>query len=66
MAQDFYATFGPGQDNKMVASINLEGVPLAAVQGLDAELEASHALIAERAHELSEIKAQLDAMATAQ
>lgn len=24
MAQDFYAAFGLGQDNKMIASINLE------------------------------------------
>ena len=39
MAQDFYAAFGLGQDNKMVASINLEGVALSAIQGLYAEVQ---------------------------
>lgn len=65
MAQDFYATFGLGRDNKMLASINLEGVALAAVQGLNAKLEASEARIAAQARELAEIKAQLAAISGA-
>jgi len=37
-AQDFYAAFGLGQDNRMIANLNLEGVALAAIQGLYREL----------------------------
>jgi hypothetical protein len=33
-AQDFYKAFGLGSDNKMIANLNLEGVALAAIQGL--------------------------------
>ncbi len=38
MAQDFHATFGLGQDDTTIASVDSVGVALAAIQGLHAEL----------------------------
>lgn len=38
MAQDFYAAFKVGEDNKHIATIDSEGVALAAVQGLNEKL----------------------------
>jgi hypothetical protein len=37
MAQDFYTAFGLGGDNTHIATIDLDGVALAAIQGLAAE-----------------------------
>ena len=34
MAQDFYAAFGVGEDNKHISTIDADGVSLAAIQGL--------------------------------
>jgi hypothetical protein len=34
MAQDFYAAFGLGQDERHIASVDADGVALAAIQGL--------------------------------
>jgi hypothetical protein len=34
MAQDFYATFGVGDSDTAIATIDLDGVALAAIQGL--------------------------------
>lgn len=39
MAQDFYAAFGLGNDEKRIATIDTSGVALAAVQGLNQKLE---------------------------
>jgi trimeric autotransporter adhesin len=38
-AQDFHAAFGLGGDNKHIASIDADGVALAAIKGLEAENE---------------------------
>lgn len=35
MAQDFYAAFGVGEDNTHIATIDADGVALAAIQGLN-------------------------------
>lgn len=40
MAQDFYAAFGLGQDGKHIATIDEEGVALAAIQGLNQKMNA--------------------------
>jgi hypothetical protein len=42
-AQDFDAAFGLGHADKTIASGNLDGVALAAIQGLNAKLEAERA-----------------------
>ena len=39
MAQDFYAAFGTGTDEKHIATVDADGVALAAIQGLNAEVE---------------------------
>ncbi len=40
MAQDFYAAFGVGEDNKHITTIDSEGVALAAIKGLNQKLDA--------------------------
>ncbi len=40
MAQDFYAAFGTGADNRHITSIDEDGVALAAIKALDAKLAA--------------------------
>jgi hypothetical protein len=47
MAQDFFAAFGLGNDDKTIASGNLDGVALAAIQGLTAKLAEAERSIAE-------------------
>jgi hypothetical protein len=37
MAQDFYAAFGLGKDDKTIATIDLDGVALAGIKALDAK-----------------------------
>ncbi len=41
MAQDFRAAFGLGEDDKHIATVDADGVALAAIQGLNQKLEAS-------------------------
>jgi hypothetical protein len=40
MAQDFRAAFGLGTDDKHIATVDADGVALAAIQGLNQKLEA--------------------------
>ncbi len=62
MAQDFFAAFGLGQDNKMVASINLEGVALAAIQGLNAKVEEKDTRIAALERAMLKLQEQIAAL----
>lgn len=62
MAQDFYAAYGLGETDRGISTVDGQGVALAAIQGLNAKLEA---VITQQAHDLAEIKAQLAAMAAA-
>jgi hypothetical protein len=39
MAQDFYAAFGLGADDKHIATVDADGVALAAIQGLNEKVE---------------------------
>ena len=39
MAQDFHAAFGLGTDDKHIATVDADGVALAAIQGLNQKLE---------------------------
>ncbi|HLX30409.1 MAG TPA: hypothetical protein VKV24_18170 [Casimicrobiaceae bacterium] len=56
MAEDFYAAFGLGRDNKTIATGDVEGVALAAIQGLNAKLEAR---IADQEREIDELRATI-------
>jgi len=55
MAQDFYAAFGVGPDDKHIATIDEGGVALAAIQGLNQKLEEARA-------ENTELKQRLEAL----
>lgn len=49
MAQDFHAAFGlNGADDKSIATVDADGVALAAIQGLNAKLEAENAALRKR------------------
>ena len=60
MAQDFHAAFGLGTDDKHIATVDADGVALAAIQGLsqkmDSEAAALRAENAELKQELMELK----------
>jgi trimeric autotransporter adhesin len=43
MAQDFYAAFGLGLDDKHISMVDADGVALAAIQGLNQKVEAEKA-----------------------
>jgi hypothetical protein len=47
MAQDFFASFGLGEDDKRIAYMDKDGVALAAIQGLNTKVEAKDKEIAE-------------------
>src|ERR1019366_10795234 len=53
MAQDFYAAFAVGPDDKHIATVDADGVALAAIQGLNQKLEETRA-------ENAELKARLE------
>lgn len=46
MAQDFATAFGVGEDERHITAVDADGVALAAIQGLNAELEERDARIA--------------------
>jgi len=55
MAQDFYAAFGVGPDDKHIATVDADGVALAAIQGLNQKLE-------QKETEVRELKQRLEAL----
>jgi hypothetical protein len=63
VAEDFKAAFGLAGDGKTIATVDADGVALAAIQGLNAKLEAENAALRaaqERlAAELAELRAKL-------
>jgi hypothetical protein len=65
-AQDFQAAFGLGTDGKTIATVNLDGVALAAIQGLNGKLDAALrekdariAALEQRASEVEALRAEL-------
>jgi hypothetical protein len=56
MAQDFRAAFGTGTDDKHIATVDADGVALAAIQGLNQKLEEQKAENAELKAQLAELK----------
>ncbi len=55
MAQDFHAAFQVGEDDKHIATVDADGVALAAIQGLNQKLEATRA-------ENADLKRRLEAL----
>ena len=60
-AQDFRAAFGLGRDDRTIATIDADGVALAAIQGLNRKLEREVENLAARNAELEAALAKLDA-----
>ena len=60
-AQDFRAAFGLGSDDKSIATVDADGVALAAIQGLNAKLETQ---LAERDAEIAAQRAEIDRLRT--
>ena len=72
MAQDFYAAFGLGADDRHIVTVDEEGVALAAIQGLhqvmqekDVQIQAQQRRIAEleaRMNQVETLRGELDEM----
>ncbi|MBI5481819.1 MAG: tail fiber domain-containing protein [Deltaproteobacteria bacterium] len=64
MAQDFYAAFGLGDDDKHISTIDADGVALAAIQGLNQKMadenQALRAHAASSQAETAVLKARLE------
>jgi hypothetical protein len=60
MAQDFYAAFNVGMDDKHIATVDADGVALAAIQGLNQKVEDLNGELKRRDTENKELKARLE------
>ena len=54
MAQDFMETFGYGTDDRYIAAVDVDGIALAAIQGLNKKLEERDQVIATHSKKLEE------------
>lgn len=61
MAEDFKAAFGLAGDGKSIGTVDADGVALAAIQGLNAKLEAERDALAQRVEVLNAESAELRA-----
>jgi hypothetical protein len=59
MAQDFYAAFGVGEDDRHITTIDEDGVALAAIKGLDAKVDRKDGEIAQLHRENRALAAEL-------
>ncbi|HEY5913576.1 MAG TPA: tail fiber domain-containing protein, partial [Verrucomicrobiae bacterium] len=66
VAQDFYAAFGLGTDDKHISTVDADGVALAAIQGLNQKVESENAALRDELRgkeaELEALKARLEAL----
>jgi hypothetical protein len=69
MAQDFYAAFGLGPDDKHIATVDADGVALAAIQGLNTKVESGkqktqslEQRLEQKETEITELKKRLAAL----
>lgn len=62
MAEDFHDEFGLGESPEHISNVDADGVALAAIQGLDEELEEKEARIQEFQSENEELRERLDAL----
>jgi len=60
MAQDFHAAFNIGPDDKHIATVDADGVALAAIQGLNQKVEEKDARIAELERRLEKLERLID------
>ena len=59
MAQDFHTAFGVGADDKHIATVDADGVALAAIQGLNQEVEEQRAELRLKDARISELEQRL-------
>jgi len=62
VAQDFYAAFGLGTDDAYIATVDADGVALAAIQGLYQRVQELEAQNTQQQAEIEALKARLDAL----
>ena len=62
MAQDFYAAFGLGEDDKHIATVDADGVALAAIQGLHEIVEEKQDRISTLEERNADLEARLAAL----
>jgi hypothetical protein len=62
MAQDFYRTFGLGQDSLSIGTVDADGVALAGVQALDARTRQQQGQLAQLQAENQALRARLTAL----
>ncbi len=60
MAQDFYAAFKVGADDKHISTTDAQGVALAAIQGLYQKLEAKDAQLVQQEKQIKSLSARLE------
>lgn len=62
MAQDFYAAFGLGDDDKSISTIDLDGVALVSIQALYEMWSAQQSKLDAQQREINSLHQQLDAL----
>jgi hypothetical protein len=63
VAQDFHAAFGlNGVDDTTIATVDADGVALAAIQGLNQKVEEQRTELKQQQTEIAELKQRLDAL----
>ncbi|MBI3414699.1 MAG: tail fiber domain-containing protein, partial [Verrucomicrobia bacterium] len=62
MAQDFAAAFALGEDDRHISTVDVDGVALAAIQGLYELVQEQHAEMRRKDTELDAVKARLEAL----
>lgn len=60
MAQDFHAAFSLGTDERHIATVDADGIALAAIQGLNQKLEETRSELKRRNAENADLKARLE------
>ena len=60
MAQDFYAAFNVGMDDKHISMVDADGVALAAIQGLNQKLDEQRGELKQKETEITELKQRLE------
>ncbi len=59
MAQDFYAAFGVGEDERYIGTVDADGVALAAIQGLNSIVQEQREAIDAQQSRIDELEARL-------
>jgi molecular chaperone GrpE (heat shock protein) len=59
MAQDFHAAFGLGTDDKHIATVDADGVALAAIQALNQKVEEQRQELRRNQADITELRREL-------